>query len=271
MDSSPMRLDLKTVLPTFISDKDDISLFLTMFERQMKLLNVPADFWVSHLIGILPSDIGRLIAREPEEMFKNYAHIRNIFLQRFKLTADRFRVLFCRHQKQDHSIWKDFFFELRTFFEGWLSELEIESFETLKDLIITDQIKKGGPPDCKNHFLDTWEKLNDPVLLAEKLDSYENVKPSSLKSTKLPKPQELNTRFSRNTGNPQFRKSHSELKRMFRVTTTVLLLILATCQHGIPTLVAIHLFLAMVVATRVGIPYNPSPLVYQNPSFVFTF
>ncbi|GFY53856.1 transposon Ty3-I Gag-Pol polyprotein [Trichonephila inaurata madagascariensis] len=86
MDSIPTRLDLKTVLPTFIPDKDDISLFLTMFERQMKLLNVPADFWVSHLIGILPSDIGRLIAREPEEMFKNYAHIRNILLQRFKLT-----------------------------------------------------------------------------------------------------------------------------------------------------------------------------------------
>ncbi|GFS61032.1 uncharacterized protein TNCV_4955611 [Trichonephila clavipes] len=110
MDSNPMRLDLKTVLPTFIPDKDDISLFLTMFERQMKLLNVPADFWVSHLIGVLPSDIGRLIAREPEEMFRNYAHIHNILLQRFKLTADRFRVLFCRHQKQDHSTWKDFFF-----------------------------------------------------------------------------------------------------------------------------------------------------------------
>ncbi|GFV86054.1 retrovirus-related Pol polyprotein from transposon 412 [Trichonephila clavipes] len=61
MDFNPMRLDLKTVLPTFIPDKDDISLFLTMFERQ-------------------------------------------------------FRVLFCRHQKQDHSTWKDLFFELRTFF-----------------------------------------------------------------------------------------------------------------------------------------------------------
>ncbi|GFX87520.1 retrovirus-related Pol polyprotein from transposon 297 [Trichonephila clavipes] len=175
MDSNPMRLDLKTVLPTFIPDKDDISLFLTMCERQMKLLNVRADFWVSHLIGVLPSDIGRLIAREPEEMFRNYAHIHNILLQRFKLTADRFRVLFCRHQKQDHSTWRGFFFELRTFFE-----------------------------DYKNHFLDTWEILNDPVVLAEKLDSYENVKPSLQKLTKL-----SNSRFSRNTGNPEFRKSHS--------------------------------------------------------------
>ncbi|GFT56291.1 retrovirus-related Pol polyprotein from transposon 17.6 [Trichonephila clavipes] len=120
MDSNPMRLDLKTVLPTFIPDKDDISLFLTMFERQMKLLNVPADFWVSHLIGVLPSDIGRC------------------------------------------------------------------------------------PPDYKKHFLDTWEILNDPVVLAEKLDSYENVKPSLQKLTKLSNP-----RFSRNTGNPEFRKSHS--------------------------------------------------------------
>ncbi|GFV95846.1 retrovirus-related Pol polyprotein from transposon 412 [Trichonephila clavipes] len=141
MDSNPMRLDLKTVLPTFIPDKDDISLFLTMFERQMKLLNVPADFWVSHLIGVLPS---------------------------------------------------------------WLKELEIDSFETLKDLIIADQIKKGCPPDYKNHFLDIWEILNDPVVLAEKLDSYENVKPSSQKLTKL-----SNSRFSRNTGNPEFRKSPS--------------------------------------------------------------
>ncbi|GFY28508.1 SCAN box domain-containing protein [Trichonephila clavipes] len=203
MDSNPMRLDLKTVLPTFIPDKDDISLFLTMFERQMKLLNVPADFWVSHLIGVLPSDIGRLIAREPEEMFRNYAHIHNILLQRFKLTADRFRVLFADTRNRIIPRGK-ISFELRTFFESWLKELEIDSFETLKDLIIADQIKKRCPPDYKNHFLDTWEILNDPVVLAEKLDSYENVKPSSQKLTKL-----SNSRFSRNTGNPEFRKSHS--------------------------------------------------------------
>ncbi|GFV86058.1 putative RNA-directed DNA polymerase from transposon X-element [Trichonephila clavipes] len=87
--------------------------------------------------------------------------------------------------------------------ECWLKELEIDSFETLKDLIIADQIKKKCPPDYKNHFLDTWEILNDPVVLAEKLDSYENVKPSSQKLTKL-----SNSRFPRNTGNPEFRKSH---------------------------------------------------------------
>ena len=110
----------------------------TMFGRQMKLLNVPPDFWVSHLIGVLPNDICKLIAREDEEMFKNYSHIRNILLQRFKLTAERFRILFSRHQKRDSSTWKDFYFELRNYFEGWLSELEIISFDKLKELIIAD-------------------------------------------------------------------------------------------------------------------------------------
>ncbi|GFW44292.1 retrovirus-related Pol polyprotein from transposon 412 [Trichonephila clavipes] len=110
MDSNPMRLDLKTVFPTFIPDKDDISLFLTMFERQNEAPKCTCRFFGYHTyLGVLPSDIGRLIAREPEEMFRNYANFHNILLQRFKLTADRFRVLFCRHQKQDHSTWKDFF------------------------------------------------------------------------------------------------------------------------------------------------------------------
>lgn len=177
-DLNQMRIDIKTVLPIFVPEKDDMSLFLTMFERQMKLLNVSPDFWVSHLIGILPNEICKLVAREDEATFKDYSHIRNILLQRFKLTAERFRILFSRHQKRDNCTWKDFYFELRNYFEGWLSELEITSFDKLKELIIADQIKRKCPPDYKNHYLDGWEKLNDPVLLAEKLDIYENVKPS---------------------------------------------------------------------------------------------
>ncbi|GFS96479.1 transposon Ty3-I Gag-Pol polyprotein [Trichonephila clavipes] len=50
MDSNPMRLDLKTVLPTFIPDKDDISLFLTMFEKTNEAPKCTCRFWVSHFI-----------------------------------------------------------------------------------------------------------------------------------------------------------------------------------------------------------------------------
>ncbi|CAL1296274.1 unnamed protein product [Larinioides sclopetarius] len=66
IDSTPTRFDLKTVLPTFNADIDDMSLFLTMFERQMKLLNVSTDYWVSYLIGVLPSDVGFIKTKCPK-------------------------------------------------------------------------------------------------------------------------------------------------------------------------------------------------------------
>ena len=71
-----MRIDLKNILSSFAPEKDDISLFLTMLERQMK----PLDFWAPHLIRILSNDTYKLVAREDEEMFKNYCHILNILL-----------------------------------------------------------------------------------------------------------------------------------------------------------------------------------------------
>ncbi|GBN81065.1 hypothetical protein AVEN_114166-1 [Araneus ventricosus] len=145
-------------------------------------------------------------------MFKTYTHVRTILLQRFKLTADRFRILFSRHQKRDHSTWKDFFFELRTYFEVWLNELEISSFDKLKELIIADQIKKKCPPEYKNHYLDSWETLNDPVILAEKLDFYENIKSryqnveKHAKSQEWYKPKFVKNAGSQNLKNSQFTK-----------------------------------------------------------------
>ena len=40
-DPNQIRIHIKIVLPTFVPKKDDVSLFLTVFTRQMKLLNVP--------------------------------------------------------------------------------------------------------------------------------------------------------------------------------------------------------------------------------------
>ncbi|GFX31950.1 uncharacterized protein TNCV_3408641 [Trichonephila clavipes] len=74
------KIELKKLLPTFNSEVDNMDLFLTLFERQMKLL----DLRKSDLIGALPSDVTSLIAREPEEKCRDYSHIRGMLLQRFK-------------------------------------------------------------------------------------------------------------------------------------------------------------------------------------------
>ncbi|GFT11975.1 uncharacterized protein TNCV_725801 [Trichonephila clavipes] len=45
--------------------KEDISLYLKLFERQAQRLNIYQENWVSHLLGLLPMEVSHIIAREP--------------------------------------------------------------------------------------------------------------------------------------------------------------------------------------------------------------
>ncbi|GFY33894.1 uncharacterized protein TNCV_4596021 [Trichonephila clavipes] len=101
-----------------------------------------------------------------------------MLLQRFKLTAEKFRELFSRHRKSSNGTWKDYYFEIRAYFEGWLNELKIDSFDGLKNLMITDQMKRRCSPECKEHYLDIWEELISPEMLADKLETFDNVRRS---------------------------------------------------------------------------------------------
>ncbi|GFV55892.1 transposon Tf2-8 polyprotein [Trichonephila clavipes] len=129
-------------------------------------------------IGAVPSDVISLIAREPEKKCRDYSHIRGMLLQRFKLTAEKFRELFSRHRKSQNGTWKDYYFEIRAYFEGWLNELKIDSFDGLKNLMIADQMKKRCSPECKEHYLDIWEELISPEMLADKLEAFDNIRNS---------------------------------------------------------------------------------------------
>ncbi|GFW22498.1 retrovirus-related Pol polyprotein from transposon 297 [Trichonephila clavipes] len=64
--------DFITNCNRFNSKEDEIGLYLTIFERQAKFLNIPGKTWTAYLIGSLPPDIAQLIAREDEDDAQNY-------------------------------------------------------------------------------------------------------------------------------------------------------------------------------------------------------
>ncbi|GBL95841.1 hypothetical protein AVEN_227095-1 [Araneus ventricosus] len=121
---------------------------------------------------LFPSDIVQLIARESEENFDNYNYIKGVLLKRFKLSPEEFRKKFLHHQKNSEKSWLEFTFEISNYFQEWIEGLKIDSFEKLKNLIITDQIKRRDPFEAKDHFLDEWTRLVSPSELADKLDEY---------------------------------------------------------------------------------------------------
>ncbi|GFW21484.1 retrovirus-related Pol polyprotein from transposon opus [Trichonephila clavipes] len=85
--------------------------------------------------------------------------------------------------------------------------MEVRDFKSLKDLIITDQLKKCVQGEIREHFVDEWAKFYEPSVLADKLDGYESVR-SSVKKTSQPEMSLSNTSDSRSN----IKKEHAIIK-----------------------------------------------------------
>ncbi|GFW72812.1 uncharacterized protein TNCV_1266551 [Trichonephila clavipes] len=172
----------KNIHSTIVEDRKAREENLRIEEREEKLrfeqlrLNIDQENWVSHLLGLLPTEVSHIIAREPDDKANSYEHVKDLLLKRFKLTPEKFRQLFVTHQKAPERTWIDFYHELNTYFNGWIDGLKIDTFKKLLDLIITDQLKRKTPFEFKEYYLDEWANMNSPVQLAEKLEEFEDFK-----------------------------------------------------------------------------------------------
>ncbi|GFT03101.1 transposon Tf2-8 polyprotein [Trichonephila clavipes] len=124
----------------------------------------------------------------------------------------KFPEMFSRYRKSPNGTWKDYYFEIRAYFEGWLNELKIDSFDGLKNLTIADQMKKRCSPECKEHYLDIWEELISPEMLADKLEAFDNIRRS------LPSGPRRHVKASKTVNDGRqvsFRKPERPLKREY--------------------------------------------------------
>ncbi|GFW99887.1 uncharacterized protein TNCV_3510061 [Trichonephila clavipes] len=103
---------------------------------------VAEDRWVSQLIPLLPIEIAEIVAKEPLEKSDDYPHIKNLLLTRFQLTPIALRDRFESHQRRPGAMWADLVFELRSYLDNWLAGMKVGDFAALKELLVTEQIKK---------------------------------------------------------------------------------------------------------------------------------
>ncbi|GFX68057.1 retrovirus-related Pol polyprotein from transposon 412 [Trichonephila clavipes] len=136
------RVNLKDLVPKFDAKNADINLFFEIFERQAIKEKVAEDRWVSQLIPLLPIEIAEIVAKEPLEKSDDYPHIKNLLLARFQLTPIALRDRFESHQRRPGAMWVDLVFELRSYLDNWLAGMKVGDFAALKELLVTEQIKK---------------------------------------------------------------------------------------------------------------------------------
>ncbi|GFU08876.1 SCAN box domain-containing protein [Trichonephila clavipes] len=157
---------------------DEISLYLINFERKAELAQIPKKDWVAYLLAVLPAELSNMLAREPTERANNYDFVKDLILKRYRLNSEKLKQCFYRHQKSAEKSWRNYAHELNSYFTEWIAELQVKTFEQLKDLLITEPLKYRVPAEVREHFLDDWIKLKTPYELAEKLDEYESIKQS---------------------------------------------------------------------------------------------
>ncbi|GFS56333.1 retrovirus-related Pol polyprotein from transposon 297 [Trichonephila clavipes] len=136
------RVNLKDLVPKFDAKNADINLFFEIFERQAIKEKVAEDRWVSQLIPLLPIEIAEIVAKEPLEKSDDYPHIKNLLLARFQLTPIALRDRFESHQRRPGAMWADLVFELRSYLDNWPAGMKVGDFAALKELLVTEQIKK---------------------------------------------------------------------------------------------------------------------------------
>ncbi|GFS91398.1 hypothetical protein NPIL_180661 [Nephila pilipes] len=53
--------------------------------------------------------------------------------------------------------------------------MKVDDFVGLKELMLTEQLKKRAPIELLDHFIDSWDEFKEATILAEKLDHFETV------------------------------------------------------------------------------------------------
>ncbi|GFX19930.1 SCAN box domain-containing protein [Trichonephila clavipes] len=143
------KIQLTQITTKFDEKHDKISLYLINFERKAELAQVPKKDWVAYLLEVLPAELSNMLAREPTERANNYDFVKDLILKRYRLNSEKLKQCFYRHQKSAENSWRNYAHELNSYFTEWIAELQVKTFEQLKDLLITEQLKYRVPAEVR--------------------------------------------------------------------------------------------------------------------------
>ncbi|GFX89700.1 uncharacterized protein TNCV_3711321 [Trichonephila clavipes] len=107
----------------------------------------------------------------------------NVEVNRLSDNSEEVQAPICYTSEKFDKTWRDFYQEVRTFFNRWIEGLDVKTFDKLRDLIIADQMKKRALVEFKERHLDEWPSINCPIELAERLEEFEDVRRTLKKKT----------------------------------------------------------------------------------------
>jgi hypothetical protein len=119
------------------------------------------------------------------ELLFQYEEIKKCILKENRLTALQHRANFEKCEKEAGENYVQWGARVKTSLDYYLESRQVKTFETLKDLIVTDKIKEGLPKNVRSHILvkegDAWF---NPVKLTQEVDLFIEACPRGFENPK---------------------------------------------------------------------------------------
>ncbi|XP_073459954.1 uncharacterized protein [Aquarana catesbeiana] len=152
-------------------EKDsDIDVYLLSFEKTCCQYHLPPAQWARYLTPRLRGKALDAYVELSEEQCDDYEALKAAIIQKFQLTPEVYQKRFRSLQKGPGDSYMDVVSRVRTTFRQWTKGLKADSFESLEDLMIEDQLLHICPTDVRQFVLE--RKPTSAKAAAELADTY---------------------------------------------------------------------------------------------------
>ena len=156
-----------------LSDKDDIDVYLSSFERLADANKWPQSDWATRLAAVLTGKAREAFTRMPVEDTGDYSKLKNAILMAYDLTPEAYRIRFRSVRKQKDETHQQYSVRVRTILERWLKGQNVNDFANLQELLIKEQMLESYYPGLQIYLKDRKPKTVKE--LAEIADHYDHV------------------------------------------------------------------------------------------------
>ena len=156
------------LVPKF--SESDVSKYFLSFEKLMKLLVCPPEYWTLLLQSVLIGKALEVYSCLDSDQSENYEVVKESILNAYKLVPEAYRIKSRNHRKTANVTYLEFARTKTQYFDNWCASLEVKSLETLRELILLEDFKNNIPQGIKLHIEES--KVDSLLQAAELADKY---------------------------------------------------------------------------------------------------
>ncbi|KAH6920171.1 hypothetical protein HPB50_028841 [Hyalomma asiaticum] len=136
----------------------------------IRMLSIPEEVQGTVILPFLSDKMRTFIANQSEAGVMRYPDLKSRVLKELRMTPSEYRRMFLEIKREADESWSQVTARLETMFTYYLRSREVQSFESLQELLIADRLKQLMPNDLRSlvtqQEVKGWLKPKDIAELA---------------------------------------------------------------------------------------------------------